>query len=497
MKNLIFFFSTLFSILFFSFPVHAQFMPPTLPSSGADSAVNGMTQLMLKEMVNSLGIDMPDSDYKNAWLLMTGSTYDESFNYTYIPASNLSGSISNNLYDSSGSLVSFDDATIAFGTNSQGMTTTYIYSNITGDILNIGESFELSESSLNGHINEPYLNFCQEIASPMRNHGQTAIYKPAELSPELKTYVESQPFSLYAMSRDRSFCVVVPNACSPDCTVMYANGTYSMSWNDFRPNQARSMPTILANDDSFVYWLGNSNLQGFSTGTYYYYSHVFTKRSWIHNIQNPLWDGGCLYYHIPTQQEFNSVVNGIGSEMEQKIIYATIIEPFNVPDTMSYDKLRTQNITKNITINNDYDYSQPMTVNNYPVNIIYPEPDLIPTTNVYETVYNYINSPNANTSVGTLNPSDITDNIPILSNLKNRFPFSIPFDLYEMAKAFNVPREVPVLDFSFFIYVINYEANIHFDLTPWDDMFSLFRTLELILFIGALAIFSYDHFFGT
>lgn len=497
MKVLKFTITTLLLSLFISFRSSAAYMPPALPNSGAESAVNGMTQLMLKEMINSLGINMPENDYKNAWRLMTGTTYDQSFNYTYIPGSNLAGSISNNLYDPSGALVSLDDATIAFGTNSQGMTTTYIYSNTTGDILNIGESFETSLSTLDGHIDEPYLNFCQEIANPMRTQGQTAIYKPAELSQELKTYLETQPFSLYALSRDRSYCVVVPNACSPDCTVMSYSNIYSMSFSDFTGTQGRTMPTILANDESFVYWLGDSYMQGFSTGTYSYYGHTFTKRSWIHNTMNPMWEGGALYFHIPTQQEFNNVVNGIGTELEQKVIYATIIQPFNVPDTMNYDKLRNQQITKNITVNNDYDYSKPMTVNNYPVSIVYPTPDVAPEYNTYETIYNYYTSPNDSTSIGTINPSDLTDNIPILSNLKNRFPFSIPWDIKALFTGVNVQREAPNFHWEIYLPIVDYTWSIDVDFSVWNTQAGIFRTCFLVLFIIALAMFAYRHYFGS
>ena len=494
MKVLKFTITTLLLSLFISFRSSAAYMPPALPSSGADSAVSTMTQLMLKEAINSLGIDMPENDYKNAWRIMTGQTYDTSFDFTYLPAENIPLGEGISLFDSSGNIVDLSDCTVAWGHNGHGMYTSFIYDNATGNICNIGSSFALSESTLNANLSSDYWGDVRTIAAPMTTNAQPAIYKPADLSPELKTYVESQPFSLYAISRDHSFCVVVPNACSPDCTVMYANNTYTMNYSGV---DARQMPTILANDDSFVYWLGSSNLQGFSTGSYYYYNHSFTKRSWIHNAQNPLWNGGTLYYHIPTEQEFNSVVNGIGSEMEQKVIFANGIEPFSVPDTMNYDKLRNQQITKNITINNDYDYSQPMTVNNYPVTVTYPTPDVAPEYNTYETIYNYYTSPNDSTSIGTINPSDLTDNIPILSNLKNRFPFSIPWDIKALFTGVNVQREAPSFHWEIYLPIVDYTWSIDVDFSVWNTQAGIFRTCFLVLFIIALAMFAYRHYFGS
>lgn len=475
------------------FRVNAQFMPPAFPSSGADTAVSTMTQLMLKEAINSLGIDMPENDYKNAWRIMTGQEYNDSFSFTYLPANNLPFSEGISLYDASGNIVNPSDCTIAWGNNGQGMYTSFIYENSTGNICNIGTSFNSSESTLDGHLNPEYWGQCRDLVYPMRQAEQTAIYKPADLSPELKTYVESQPFSLYALSRDHTFCVVVPNACSSDCTVMYANGTYSMNYSG---NDARAMPTIVANDESCVYWLGSSNLQGFSTGTYYYYNHVFTKRSWIHNSQNPLWNGGTLYYHIPTQQEFYNVVNGIGTELEQKVIFANIIEPFSVSDTMNYDRLRNQQITKNITVNNDYDYSKPMTVNNYPVTVVYPTPDVAPVYNTYETIYNYYTSPKIDDEL-TADPELIDNDIPILSNLQNRFPFSIPWDIARIFDSLSVERQAPVIDAEITFPIINYTWNCSIDLSMFEPVAEIVRRCILILFIVGLAVYSYSHHFGS
>lgn len=98
----------------------------------------------------------------------------------------------------------------------------------------------------------------------------------------------------------------------------------------------------------------------------------------------------------------------------------------------------------------------------------------------------------------TINPDSVNiPDIPIISNLKDRFPFSIPWDIKNMLVNLRTTPQAPVFDLSFTIPVINYEWETVVDLSSWNSSAELFRLLFLISFIIGLALFSYRHFFGS
>lgn len=96
-----------------------------------------------------------------------------------------------------------------------------------------------------------------------------------------------------------------------------------------------------------------------------------------------------------------------------------------------------------------------------------------------------------------IDSSGLTDKIPFISGLQNKFPFSIPWDIYNLLHGLSVPRQTPVLDFSITFPVINYTWEPTIDLSMYDSTATLLRTLILIIFIIGLAVFSYTHFFGS
>ena len=85
-------------------------------------------------------------------------------------------------------------------------------------------------------------------------------------------------------------------------------------------------------------------------------------------------------------------------------------------------------------------------------------------------------------------PSDpeISVDFPMMFDLKDFFPFCIPFDLYDFFSVLDAPPEAPqfhweLCDLSGNIYPIDV------DLSTWDDLASFFRKLQLFLFITGLA----------
>lgn len=97
----------------------------------------------------------------------------------------------------------------------------------------------------------------------------------------------------------------------------------------------------------------------------------------------------------------------------------------------------------------------------------------------------------------TIDPVLITNNIPIISDLQNKFPFSIPWDIANLLKGLEAQRTTPYIDTNVTIPGVDYTWHIQYDLSDFDDTAELFRTLFLIAFIIGLAYFSYDHFFGS
>lgn len=95
-----------------------------------------------------------------------------------------------------------------------------------------------------------------------------------------------------------------------------------------------------------------------------------------------------------------------------------------------------------------------------------------------------------------IDPSVIGNSVPLIGNLKNRFPFCIPFDVYNLLTGLAVQRETPYINTSFVIPGINYTWVLDYDLHAFDNLAELFRNLFLIAFIIGLAWFSFDHFFG-
>lgn len=97
---------------------------------------------------------------------------------------------------------------------------------------------------------------------------------------------------------------------------------------------------------------------------------------------------------------------------------------------------------------------------------------------------------------GTI-PTGTDFNIPIVSGLQSKFPFSIPWDIKNLLKCLRAVRKAPKFDISWYIRPIDYTWEFSLDLSQFESVATIFRNCLLILFIIGLAKFSYDHFFGA
>lgn len=87
--------------------------------------------------------------------------------------------------------------------------------------------------------------------------------------------------------------------------------------------------------------------------------------------------------------------------------------------------------------------------------------------------------------------------IPFITNLQNRYPFSIPWDIAKFIGRFRNTPTPPAWDFDWSITIGANTYTKHFqgDLSDFNSLAEIFRNLVLISFIIALCKFSYDHHF--
>lgn len=86
-------------------------------------------------------------------------------------------------------------------------------------------------------------------------------------------------------------------------------------------------------------------------------------------------------------------------------------------------------------------------------------------------------------------PSPDDENSKYLApDLKDFFPFCIPFDIYDVFANFTAERKAPCITFHLKSEMFNFDHEVVIDLAAFDDVAALLRTLELILFVILLAV---------
>lgn len=117
----------------------------------------------------------------------------------------------------------------------------------------------------------------------------------------------------------------------------------------------------------------------------------------------------------------------------------------------------------------------------------------------WSQVFEYLNI-DAFSEATTANPdspsTDVPEEKPIekpsadipysYSGLEKIFPFCIPFDIYKFLNLLDAKAKAPCFKWTIVVYKKKYDLTI--DLKEWDKIASLFRDMELILFIIGLAM---------
>ena len=73
-------------------------------------------------------------------------------------------------------------------------------------------------------------------------------------------------------------------------------------------------------------------------------------------------------------------------------------------------------------------------------------------------------------------------------DLTKIFPFCIPFDIVHIIQKFDVPRQIPHIQISLPLPGVGETLDLDLDLTPFDGVATVLRTMELIAFVVGLAM---------
>ena len=78
--------------------------------------------------------------------------------------------------------------------------------------------------------------------------------------------------------------------------------------------------------------------------------------------------------------------------------------------------------------------------------------------------------------------------------LKDFFPFCIPFDLFDFLTVLSADPQAPVFKWEIPVPQLGRTFEFEVDLSPWDPVASVFRTFELLAFIVGLALITREKF---
>lgn len=507
MKKLILFLTFLICVFCPSFISHATIVkPPTqinpifnpLPGStqGAPDVLLPSTLQEVTEFGQSMptyyfesqGLDlMGDSTFEDVVLATEGVSPNTDMIWTHHPFTGL-GSVgwlpSGHLYDSVGNEVSVENAGICWGQNDFSYVM-FIYDTETGEALRQGVNFQSSVSTIDAGVKDTFWDTCGRVLGiygPEVPTSPLAIYNEHLATSEQIAYYNSLPNSAYWYDSVHDIGCFVADVNNTSSVNVQRSSTYGF--------------IVFFNDDSSVKWWNNwVGGGGFQNQK---------PASQINVINGNTYQ----YRFLPEGQRLQSTdsrsnfTNVNGSDEPDNpnnivVIFYTPQEPYDLPDVINREKQLKNPVNKHTESNPNYNVNNTYNYYNYNFTTTTESPDVAPTYNYYEYIYNYYTTPTEGEDIGDLTEGDITGNLPILSNLQYRFPFSIPFDIYKLMKGFAVERETPYIDTYLTIPRVNYVWHIQYDLHDYDELAELFRTLFIIGFIIGLAYFSYDHFFGS
>ena len=278
-----------------------------------------------------------------------------------------------------------------------------------------------------------------------------------------------------------------------------------------------SSATVFYNDgaDIYIEYLLDHNPPTITNGDFvyngYHYSHrldfggAYNRNDYINDYYRWRYENYNVYDRLFGIGEGNFLQLGDLTYLPKKPYAFKLLQPPNGSEFPALDEGEAVDIddlpeiitepSSNPIPNPNYDPTSPIDPDNYPLYNPSNVPLIVSPSNLPYPQVNY--EPGLGTDIGTVTPEGLNMNIPIINDLRYRFPFSIPFDIHDMIQGLVVTREAPHFEWEVYLPIINYTWEIDFDLSMWDTQASIFRTCFLILFIIALGMWAYNHFFGT
>lgn len=497
-------------LIFLSFPlsVKASYLPPVMPDTSQITPF--LENVAQTEIVKDSSIYLPPSDLNQVNLIVNGRSINDSLRFTYLDNANILTPLE--FYTSDGVSVPQSDTYTVYGTSDVGPVM-FVADKTTGETLYTSYGGNLVSTITGGEgLTRSFPEFIVRdlVPSGINNFNnikneidvakqESLIVYGNTLTESDKEFLNEYRFYCRYSSVQFGWTCFVPNACTTNTLVCEENFDTTSCHVTFGQYDwavvNRNNIIVYTNDPSEVYYSNANQWAGLNAGTFPRWGFTFAYKSKYAGIMSPFGDGGTIDYELPTQAQYRQY-RSIGDDS----VYLQPVEEISDPepsDVYNYTIINNNRPVKHTTINNSYNYEGDTNINNYPVYNTYEFPSY-PTNYEYITnIYNYYTTPQEGESIGQVDPENVTDNIPILNNLKYRFPFSIPFDIYNLVSGLAVERQAPHFEWSLYFPVIDYTWVIDFDLSAWDTQAGIFRTCFLILFIIALAMWAYNHFFGS
>lgn len=312
----------------------------------------------------------------------------------------------------------------------------------------------------------------------------------------------------------------------------------SGAWSLYIANQYQPgvvVPVTSSNGSGIGSWYANSLSPFVYTQTHYYNNDTsYVENQFSYTVGNYSKNGYTYRYQVtfgafvggysvngePVLQSYDDWVNGRVSSVNfwfaQTGIYydsskdgsgktfnpylvvngnkILIDDPFSygsISDSYDYQKSRPADR------NTDFDNTKPVSDTNFP--IYYPTDVTLTDSFPYPIELDpSVEFPLEGTiEESTIMGSFMESNVPFFTNLKYRFPFSIPWDVYDSFKYLDQQALAPAWDFDWKITILNhtYTYNFKGDLSDFDDLARIFRLLEKAAFLIFLMFFSYKQFF--
>lgn len=481
-----FIYLSLFFILWFSFPCNASGL-----DASSISAISDFFSIIPDFTLQSYGFEYQYGT-RNVTIydIMTnfnGTEIDSSLNFDFTNVSETRWTPSKKFFDpDNGNEVPIENLVLV-EISSELAHGYCVYDSTTGKILKTGDDRIHSQTALVGYGTDYLFNTIDDLREFADTNGTLAWFDLDNISQESLDYLNSYgDRACWGVFQDEEHDLgfFVPDVCAKNLfyvdtysdglrVYLTTEGYYLFQW----WNNTRDVATSYYVDDE------RSRHNGVN------YQYMFPRAGGVYS--NSRWTTS----HFVYTDDFDDDLYSTGDDF----VSFTPTSGYDLPDTLSYDDVINNPITYTYEYNNDYSDDSVTNIYNYPMTLVNEnEQDYAPDYD-FPAEYEYVlTGPAINEQEGgELIVGDLTNGIPILDNLKNRFPFSIPWDIASILKGLQEPRKVPSFEWDINIPYVNYVWHIEFDLAGFNGIAKLFRGCFLVSFVIGLALFSYKHHFGN